>query len=221
MRPCAHCGKERKSHRAQCRNCMNTRRRALILCPRCGQEFWPWVNGDHALKFCGCPVARKVKVKRPKPTAICLWCQVVFTVVRSRRQKCCSRTCRNRYQSKARKLRLRGLKPNVVSAKRLHRRDGGICGLCLKPVDPAIRYPHPGAATVDHIVPITRGGTQDDDNLQLAHARCNTSKGNRVGGGGAGLVSPPTFTNTGARGRRISLGSEGPWGAFAIEVCRE
>lgn len=32
--------------------------------------------------------------------------------------------------------------------------------------------------TIDHIVPVSRGGTDDIDNLQAACRRCNSSKGN-------------------------------------------
>ncbi len=34
--------------------------------------------------------------------------------------------------------------------------------------------------SIDHIVPITRGGTHTWDNAQLAHLLCNTRKGNKV-----------------------------------------
>ncbi|HEY6038723.1 MAG TPA: HNH endonuclease [Kofleriaceae bacterium] len=36
-----------------------------------------------------------------------------------------------------------------------------------------------GAATVEHIVPQTRGGSDDVENLAVACARCNTEKGVR------------------------------------------
>lgn len=34
-------------------------------------------------------------------------------------------------------------------------------------------------ATIDHIQPKSKGGTDRRDNLQLVHARCNKIKGNR------------------------------------------
>ncbi len=52
-----------------------------------------------------------------------------------------------------------------------------ICGICGKPVDKNIPYPNPMCATVDHIIPINRGGHPSDiDNLQLAHFVCNRQK---------------------------------------------
>lgn len=50
-------------------------------------------------------------------------------------------------------------------------RDGGVCALCGQP---AVN------ATVDHIVPLSRGGSDDLDNLQTACSSCNSRKGARV-----------------------------------------
>ncbi|MCF0106012.1 MAG: HNH endonuclease [Holdemanella sp.] len=52
-----------------------------------------------------------------------------------------------------------------------------LCGICGQEVDKTIRYPHPMSATVDHIIPINRGGHPSDiNNLQLSHFRCNRMK---------------------------------------------
>ena len=40
------------------------------------------------------------------------------------------------------------------------------------------------ATTVDHVVPVRHGGTNDPSNLLAACSWCNTSKGARAGGGG-------------------------------------
>lgn len=56
-----------------------------------------------------------------------------------------------------------------------------ICGICGKPVDFSYRYPHPLSPTVDHIVPVSRGGHPSDlDNLQLAHRCCNRQKSDKI-----------------------------------------
>jgi hypothetical protein len=57
--------------------------------------------------------------------------------------------------------------------KALHTRDRGRCGLCGKFVD---LY----AMDVDHIIPKSMGGPDHWDNLQVAHPRCNRSRGNRI-----------------------------------------
>lgn len=49
-------------------------------------------------------------------------------------------------------------------------RDRGICWLCGQP----------GATTVDHVVPRSRGGSDELTNLAAAHAGCNYARGNRT-----------------------------------------
>ena len=52
-----------------------------------------------------------------------------------------------------------------------------VCGICGKPVDFSYKNPHPLAPTVDHIIPVSKGGHPSDiSNLQLAHRCCNRQK---------------------------------------------
>ena len=56
-----------------------------------------------------------------------------------------------------------------------------VCGICGQPVDFSLRYPNPMSKTVDHIIPINRGGHPSDlANLQLAHLSCNRQKSDKV-----------------------------------------
>lgn len=55
------------------------------------------------------------------------------------------------------------------------------CGICGKPVDFTLRYPHPLSACIDHIIPIAKGGHPSDyENLQLAHWTCNRQKSDKL-----------------------------------------
>lgn len=56
-----------------------------------------------------------------------------------------------------------------------------ICGICGKPVDKSLKYPNVMCATVDHIIPIAKGGHPSDiNNLQLAHFYCNRQKSDKI-----------------------------------------
>lgn len=56
-----------------------------------------------------------------------------------------------------------------------------ICGICGKPVDKSLKYPHPLSPTIDHIIPINKGGHPCDiNNLQLAHFCCNRQKSDKI-----------------------------------------
>lgn len=56
-----------------------------------------------------------------------------------------------------------------------------ICGVCGKDVDKTLAWPHPGSPSVDHVVPLARGGKAMDQSLwQLAHLGCNRWKSDKV-----------------------------------------
>lgn len=56
-----------------------------------------------------------------------------------------------------------------------------VCGICGKPVDKSLRWPHPLSPCVDHIIPVAKGGHPSDiDNLQLAHWTCNRQKSDKL-----------------------------------------
>jgi hypothetical protein len=67
-----------------------------------------------------------------------------------------------------------------LSAARLAQRDGWWCWLCGAAIDPAAPANSPGSGTVDHVVPRSRGGTDEPGNLRLAHRRCNVRRGNHL-----------------------------------------
>ena len=55
------------------------------------------------------------------------------------------------------------------------------CGICGHPVDFSLKPPHPMSPTIDHIIPVAKGGHPSDiDNLQLAHWTCNRQKSDKI-----------------------------------------
>lgn len=63
----------------------------------------------------------------------------------------------------------------VVAA---YRRSDGRCGLCGQPVDLKVMKGRE-QPSIDHIIPLSRGGLDERCNTQLAHCGCNSKKGNR------------------------------------------
>lgn len=56
-----------------------------------------------------------------------------------------------------------------------------VCGICGKPVDKRLKYPHPLSPCIDHIIPISKGGHPSAiENLQLAHWTCNRQKADKL-----------------------------------------
>ena len=62
---------------------------------------------------------------------------------------------------------------------RIMARDGLACTICAGPLDRHVKDPgHDRYITFDHILPISRGGTDAPSNLRLAHRACNQARGN-------------------------------------------
>jgi 5-methylcytosine-specific restriction endonuclease McrA len=92
-------------------------------------------------------------------------------------------SCKEKNRSVARRKtrkRLDGVEWEHYTPTEIAERDGWRCQLCRKAVNSRKRWPDPMCASIDHIVPITKGGTDVRANVQLAHLRCNISKGNRL-----------------------------------------
>lgn len=70
----------------------------------------------------------------------------------------------------------------TITLKQLIKRDKGICQLCGLPVDDKdIENGHAKGLypSLDHIIPLSKGGTHTWNNVQLAHMACNSGKCDR------------------------------------------
>ena len=57
----------------------------------------------------------------------------------------------------------------------LRERHGDNCHWCGKPMDFVDKL-NPLSATIEHLVPKSKGGTNEQSNLRLAHRRCNEDR---------------------------------------------
>ena len=62
-------------------------------------------------------------------------------------------------------------------------RDGWRCGICGKRIGKTYKHPHPRSASLDHVVPLARGGNHTLANAQAAHLECNLRKNARTADG--------------------------------------
>lgn len=58
----------------------------------------------------------------------------------------------------------------------VYERDHWHCGICGQEVDPEVLHPDAMSASLDHVVPLSRGGDHTRDNSVLAHLICNILK---------------------------------------------
>lgn len=96
----------------------------------------------------------------------CLLCDAYF-VRKGASSSYCSSVCR-RSDIKAKWI-------TKSARKRIYERDGWVCQLCDEPVDPGAT--DVWRPTLDHIVPRSKGGSDDPSNLRLAHMWCNSVRG--------------------------------------------
>lgn len=59
-----------------------------------------------------------------------------------------------------------------ITIETLYERDKGICGICKQQVETT-------HMTIDHIIPLSVGGSHVWNNIQLAHKCCNSAKKNK------------------------------------------
>jgi len=105
----------------------------------------------------------------------------------SHKRKTCSPECsetrrrENKYNAKARRrARKRDAFVADVDRSVIFERDKWRCQLCSEKLDMDTVAPHPRSPTIDHVIPLSKGGTHEPANVQAAHLSCNMIKGNRV-----------------------------------------
>ena len=114
----------------------------------------------------------------PPVERTCAECGTPFAS-RYLRQRFCSVLCRNRNVN--RRL-YRGVSnrafPRVryTARQAVFKREDGRCGICHAVINPALKFPHPGSFTIDHVDP---HGSDAPENWQAAHNACNIEKGAR------------------------------------------
>lgn len=87
---------------------------------------------------------------------------------------------RARRRRSSEKRRALGERHEKGRTQRICERDGWICQICREPIDPSFIPWRSRSASVDHVVPLSRGGSDDDANLRAAHQGCNSRRGNRA-----------------------------------------
>lgn len=122
----------------------------------------------------------------------CFRCETTFTGRKNGRY--CSRDCwqsvvsehyvtegLHRTKHRRRKQRLREAHVENVSRIAVLDRDKWVCHLCCKKIRKTLRYPHQMSASLDHVIPISAGGSHEMANVRAAHLICNVRKRDRGG----------------------------------------
>jgi 5-methylcytosine-specific restriction endonuclease McrA len=141
--------------------CRATHTSAKLKALRVVQEFY-----EYECDGCSVVVLRKYRVTKGKFGRFC--------------DKCRLRNRRATYRSKTVKRQSLTVKPSRLSCDEIAERDGFVCHICTGVVDMTLPRTRALGGTVDHVVPLSKGGSDDPDNLKLAHWVCNVRKGNKI-----------------------------------------
>lgn len=163
-RPCSECGTlmdaRQAAERPVCRSCRRKQWRTAT-CEQCGKEFSrPRYKGD-VFRYCSSKCYLRVHT-------------VHTAEERKEREK-----ERKKAMTRARKMRRR-MTWDGVSDAQVFERDGWRCQICQWLVFRDEEYPHPASASIDHIVPLSRGGSDVAANKRTAHLFCNIRRGNKI-----------------------------------------
>lgn len=132
-----------------------------------------------------------VPPEHPARQAACDHCAEAFAIQWAG-QKFCTKKCAGRAHARRRDARKRAGRPldreERVTPLRVYERDGWRCYLCRRRVKRDAVVPHRLAPTIDHVIPLSKGGRDDMANARTAHFRCNYEKSDRGGGEQLALI---------------------------------
>lgn len=157
------------------------------ICPRCkvDRPLSEWGAAAYC-KPCICDHVRGYYEHVRVEPATCAQCGQGFLADKRRYIFCsaaCSEAGKNRRNSKhvlARRARQRAATVENFRPEDIYERDNWVCQLCGDPIDRLGVAPEPLSRSIDHIVPIARGGEHSRANTQAAHLGCNVRKGVRM-----------------------------------------
>ncbi len=163
-------------------------------CERCGDAFNRRPNTKDAARFCSreCAgvgpmpdhVVGNVVCLSAKPRP-CAQCGVSFRPVNNNNNaKFCGSACADDnaigVAHGVRRARMMGADNDNVDPIAVFERDGWKCKMCGVDTPRYLRgTDHAQAPEMDHIVPLSRGGSHTYDNVQCSCLRCNRSKGTK------------------------------------------
>lgn len=165
------------------------KRRVERTCQECSGLF---LTNETGQKFCSNECV--VESNRIHPLATCERCGTTFASKPGRANKFCNRDCyleqiggkswktRREGHNNARNLthirraKRYGVRYESIDIEKVYEDDGWTCQICHEHVDKFTPYPNPKSASLDHIIPLSKGGTHTIDNVQLSHMECNRDK---------------------------------------------
>ena len=129
---------------------------------------------------------RKAKYPDGLATVECGWCKKPRTFEYGKESTnayhpdCTIEAQRARYRIKTVKRQKLVTTPSRLAADEVVRVYGNQCAICNQPIDLSLKRTSSMGLTVDHWIPLSKGGSDDISNLRPAHWNCNRKKSNKL-----------------------------------------
>jgi len=162
----------------------------IYICKSCGKQFVHNRYRSYCSEECRKEISKSITLKydmskRPTKTFTCKECGKEFTTnYGDKRKSYCSIECMDKAQKREdhvkNRIKSKDKFVSHINFNEIFIRDKGICKICGEPIGMSLKAPHPMSVTIGHIIPLSKGGTHEINNVQLAHRRCNSIKGNSI-----------------------------------------
>jgi uncharacterized Zn finger protein len=166
VKTCPNCLEiAKQKHEAEVKKLLEAEKLRKKECDKRGKEVVRLLT--RAIKLHRCPVCGTVTDNK-------LYCS----------QKCSAKAYEAKKDANRRKRITNALIDKDISLEALYKRDNGICHICGGKCDwgdhkykgryfiVGKKYP-----SIDHVIPLSKGGTHSWNNVKLAHLSCNSAKG--------------------------------------------
>jgi 5-methylcytosine-specific restriction endonuclease McrA len=188
LRQCRVCGAHFLGFKASGDLCSEACRQKARLraCSWCGRMF---VGAQEKSHLCSSQCQSRyhdARQERKSGEVECRGCgkrvrfEKGFSSLRAYCSAACAKKTRRKHGKYQRKVRIKSQPSEVVTVAFLIQRDKGMCRLCGKAVDRKASVPHVESPTIDHVIPLAKGGAHTKANTQLVHYGCNMSKSDRL-----------------------------------------
>lgn len=87
---------------------------------------------------------------------------------------------RARMIRKRRKALLKNATVEVFCFDDVKAKSRDMCYLCGDHIDYSLEYPHKRSPSLDHVVPLSKGGDHSLENCEMTHLECNLEKGTKI-----------------------------------------
>lgn len=172
LKCCASCGRDRLMFRTrtECDSCKTLRRyhASVIECRSCGR-----VGKSTRPDLCPKCFYAATRVSRNLSCADCGVALANPTPGGGPRRCDACRSERRRSTNRRKNAKRRGLVPGKYLIADVGDRDGWVCHLCGDGIDRHLPGTAKWGPTIDHLLPVSRGGTDDLSNVAVAHRHCN------------------------------------------------